>query len=833
MSLIQVEDLVSYQLRTSYLTEIADGVGERLITINDSFLSTAPFKAAGWRPNPAHIKRTHSPPIPTAIASEYFHAAPRAVGLTLEDEADEGGMLTGGGGDTLGPGSAIKRRRERRREQLEEDDSSDLSDESDDESDQRAAQQIRFAKMPVRNRAGSSPNRSSSNLRQAAAGGMPSPRAAPGTRRGSQSALETVKERARRDTVTSSEVSSENEFDASGFHKQREAARAAAKAARSHVRIAEEPAQGIDRKSSELLTAEEEDSDASDTSSRFVESVDSASILDTGDNPVVGASPGQQVVGTVPKRLLRQSTIRKPPPPPQPQVLEALPPPRPMSTIRPLRTGQPRSLLSDALKAKKTKPSMPFEKFASLSGRGDPDPLYLRVYAPFSKDPDEPFEVLIRRNLQEADGTFRPVTVVETIGLILWTYHEEKREPPIPSDKMSVNWWTLRMAEDGEVDDDFPPLERKKPLNSFTMVNNKAVRSRSASRPHDDFGLVGASEEEFVENRSQTPEFDEETAEEAHEEELTPKNTPQPENPMLPPSKPRQNPITTTAYRVNTGTPFADKPAAPTSAPAATRGQQKLLRIHILSSDAAAGQMVTLDVTTDMYLAEVLDLVCQKRQLDKNSHVLKLPGSGAVVYVDRTVSSIGNVSDLELHRRRFATDGPLTITGSPGASSPKPHIWGDSQAAAAAAGQKGKKAKGGMAMHPLAREVMKQDEMPAGGGVNYKKYVVWRRQQLRFVGMNERILAIDGEYVYIMPSSGGKATTREGGGKTTTVHFSNVVGCSVSRRHPMNFKLLVYKTTETKRYDFEARNTQEAAEIVREIKKGVSPYNKDIYESPR
>ena len=46
-------------------------------------------------------------------------------------------------------------------------------------------------------------------------------------------------------------------------------------------------------------------------------------------------------------------------------------------------------------------------------------------------------------------------------------------------------------------------------------------------------------------------------------------------------------------------------------------------------------------------------------------------------------------------------------------------------------------------------------------------------------------------------------------------------------------QLLVYKTTETKRYDFEARNTQEAAEIVREIKKGVSPYNKDIYGSPR
>lgn len=715
-------------------------------------------------------------------------------------------MLTGGGGDTLGPGSAVKRRRERRREQLEEDDSSDLSDESDDESDQRAAQQIKFAKMPVRNRAGSSPNR----LRQA--GVMSSPRAAPGARRGSQSALETVKERARRDTVTSSEVSSENEFDASGFHRQREAARSGARAAKPQVRILEEPSQGIDRKRSELLADEEDDSDMSDSSSRFAESVDSASILDTGDNPLVGAvgaSPwkGQQVVGTVPKQLLRQSTIRKPQPPSQPQVLQALPPPRPMSTIRPLSTLQPRSLLSDALKVKKTKPSMPFEKFASLSGQGDPDPLCLRIYTPFSEDSEKPFEVLIRRHLQDAEGILRPVTVAELLGLSLWTYCEEKREPPIPADKMNVNWWTLRMVEDGEVDDDFPPLERKKPLNSFTTFNNRVVRSRSASKAHDDFALVEASQAEFAENQSQTPEYDQDTVEETPEE-PTPADTPEPEAPTPPSSKPHQNPITTTTYRPKFA-PVADKPAAPpVAAPAASRGQQKLLRVHILSSDVAAGQMVTLDVTTDMYLAEVLDQVCQKRQIDKNSHVLKLPASGAVVYVDRTVSSIGNVSDLELHRRRFATDGPLTITGSPSGSSPKMHVWGNESAAQLQ--QRGKKSgrvgagvvgMGGMMMmsastpHPLAREVMMGGGGQDGGDVNGgndKRYVVWRRQQLRFVGMNERILAIEGEYVCIMPSSGGKPT-REGGigggGKTTTVHFSNVVGCSVSRRHPMNFKV--------------------------------------------
>ncbi|KAI1020128.1 hypothetical protein LB503_006521 [Fusarium chuoi] len=192
-------------------------------------------------------------------------------------------------------------------------------------------------------------------------------------------------------------------------------------------------------------------------------------------------------------------------------------------------------------------------------------------------------------------------------------------------------------------------------------------------------------------------------------------------------------------------------------------------------------------------------MVCRKRQLDKANHVLKLPGSGAVVMLDRPVSSIGNVSDLELYRRRFATDGPLTITGSPGSSSPKMLPLAE------------------QAMQKRTRESLKQDEL---SNASYKKYTVWRKQPMRIVGMSERILVIDGEYIHIMPASGGKAL-HDGSGKTTTVHFSNVVGCKVLRKHPTNVKLVVYKATESKRYDFEARSALEAAEIVEELKKGM------------
>ena len=769
ITLLTIHSLVLYQLRTSYLNDIADGVGERLFTLNENFLNSAPFKSAGWRTNPALIKRTHSPPIPTAVASEYFQA-PRLTGLTLEDEGEEGALFSGAP-ETSGPSMATKRRR--RREQMEEEDSSDLSDESDDEPDQRAAQQIKFAKMPVRNRSGSSPLQSS-NLRQTTT--LSSPR--PAARRGSQSALETVKERARRDTVTSSEVSSENEFDASGFHRHREAARAAAaRAAKLSVKLNTEPTEGIKRQGSDLLEEEEDDdSDASDMSSAFIESIDSASILDAVKNPL-NASLRDQVVGTPPREFTRRSTIRRSAMPAPLQIsIGELPPPRPMSTIRPLSMIQPKSLLSAALKAKKTKPALPFDHFASLSGQGDPNPIVLRIYAPFSKKPSVPFEVLIRRTVHQGEGGDRAVTVADLIGLSLWRYNDEKLEPPLPSDKLNVNWWMLRMVEeDGEIDDDFPPLDRKKQLTSFTTMNNKAMRARPGSKVYDIFAVVQASPDEFEENQRITPQFEQEAAGEEDDKDPTPRSTPRPDAALLPPSQPRENPLLNTAYRPST-TMYADVPQSTQPANVSSRGEKRLLRIHIHSSDIAPGQMITLDVSTETWLAEVLDIACRKRQLDKANHVLKLPNSGTVVLLDRTVASLGNVTDLDLHRRRFATDGPL-MTGSLSSSSPRPLLFSDNSS-----WTKTKKSKL-LGTHPLAKEVLKQDEL--GVGSNYKKYTVWRKQPMRL--LSEKLFAIDGEYIHIMPASGGKLA--DGDGKSTTVHFSNVVGCKVSRKHPTNFKV--------------------------------------------
>ena len=123
-----------------------------------------------------------------------------------------------------------------------------------------------------------------------------------------------------------------------------------------------------------------------------------------------------------------------------------------------------------------------------------------------------------------------------------------------------------------------------------------------------------------------TPQFEQEEVIAGSDGETTPRNTPRAHATMLPLAEPRENPVLNHTYRSGTSM-FADmpQPAQPASAQNTMRGEKRLLRIHIHSADVAPGQMITLDVTTDTWLAEVLDTACRKRQLDKANHVLKLP----------------------------------------------------------------------------------------------------------------------------------------------------------------------------------------------------------------
>src|SRR5207244_2318786 len=98
--------------------------------------------------------------------------------------------------------------------------------------------------------------------------------------------IEAIKERARRDTVTSSEMSSENEIDSAVFQKKKVNPHRAAKA--SHLL-----AQRIQEDERERLEALDEgnESDDSTLSSEFSGTADSASLLGEADDPLDSSPP--------------------------------------------------------------------------------------------------------------------------------------------------------------------------------------------------------------------------------------------------------------------------------------------------------------------------------------------------------------------------------------------------------------------------------------------------------------------------------------------------------------------------------------------------------------
>jgi hypothetical protein len=633
-------------------------------------------------------------------------------------------------------------------------------------------------------------------------------------------AIETIKERARRDTVTSSEMSSENELDNLTFQKKKVTQHRAAK--NSHLL-----AQRTQEDERERLEALDEgrESDSS-LSSEFSGTADSASLLGEGDG--LESSPAARITNMPIMSQFAQTSPKKQPRQAVP-TLQALPPPRPISFVPPV------SALTQALRAKEQRPSNPLQRFAALSATSEAqvNPIYIKVYCPFSKKPSKALELL----LVKFDDKGEAVTVSEAIGFALWRYQEEKMEPPLTPEKCNVNYWVLRMYDDGEIDDEFPPLTRNKPIINFASNNNKPMRPRAREKPWDEFGLVPATEREIMENEKITPQYSREAAAAlASQKSGSESQKRQPPKPMAARAKSFRNPITgpsfaPTATRKDTST-LADAPSIQSSHSASRTGAAKTITVHFTDENLNTKQ-APIECTTDTYIAEIFDKVCRDFQLDKALYVLRVSGSTTVAPIDRTVEALGARDKLDLVRRRFVGDGVFGLSGSPGSSSPNAPLI-ISTGGAPKKTKKGDRAAAAISGHGLLHPLAKQD--PAALSLTqtyYRRYPVLRKQPMSFASSTSRILALDSEYMHIMP---GETTTtgtnnklfEQQTAKTTTIHYSSIVGTKVNKKHPRTFRVIVFKERETKRYDFEAQTTSDASEIVKEIKAGVERFQDGI-----
>lgn len=176
-----------------------------------------------------------------------------------------------------------------------------------------------------------------------------------------------------------------------------------------------------------------------------------------------------------------------------PAVLHALPPP-----IRPLSQIQPSSVLTQLLKAKEMEIENPMEEYQQFSGQGELAPITLKLYIPYTKS-STPFQVVIKR-LPKQDSL--DTTVAQAIGFALYKYIEEKKEPALADEQCDINHWVLRMVDDGEPDEDFPPLERSKPITTYIAQGGRRTGRGGAGgravKLEGEFALVEATSEQCM-----------------------------------------------------------------------------------------------------------------------------------------------------------------------------------------------------------------------------------------------------------------------------------------------------------------------------------------------
>jgi len=337
------------------------------------------------------------------------------------------------------------------------------------------------------------------------------------------------------------------------------------------------------------LSPSGDDSEASESSADFAEAVGSAAT-----NTILGFDIDEK----------KRSSPQKPVPHREPSTGHF----NPIPLITTNHVQAPVSALTALIKAKERNSQEEnhlAELYASFSGKGDLKPLHLKIFRPTSEEPMKPIDVVVRQD----------ATVAETIGFSLYRYWEEGRKPPLKKEECDANVWTLRIMEDvGVVDDDFPALERIRPISRFQF---------------DMFALVEATPEQIKQNMIETP-----------TRVLKSPSLAAPTTPSIGVSTPAIVPSQTPGARPGAGIRRAS-----------ATGKGVLLRIRLYPYVEEGAQSTMLEVTSDNYLSEVLDLICKKLHLDKQLYVLRLPGTSIMVPPSRRVESLQGRTELELIKK--------------------------------------------------------------------------------------------------------------------------------------------------------------------------------------
>ncbi|BGP03012.1 Component of a membrane-bound complex containing the Tor2p kinase [Rhodotorula toruloides] len=302
---------------------------------------------------------------------------------------------------------------------------------------------------------------------------------------------------------------------------------------------------------------------------------------------------------------------------------------------RPLPSGQ-KSALSLLLSSASTASSKPYNPFSRLyqsciSRSPGPDPLTLNLalYFPFSSRPSQPLKIRVKRD----------VTVEEVIGAGLWAYWEDEgRKPKLDGESIGVKpgeaeegrettRWNLRIVEeDGEVDEDFPALDRMRNVSAFSFTEFAIVRA-TGQQIEDN-----AAKQASIVRRPSRILSTGPTATASGAPSRRHSNVPTPHGPG-------------TATPVPTAKNGADIIEPSTCADGSALAVPVELKVEVMLQYEERSEM-EVQVPSDMYIADLLDHICKRISPIPPPHprncalVVRLSDGDIVAPLDRTVASL-------------------------------------------------------------------------------------------------------------------------------------------------------------------------------------------------
>ena len=320
------------------------------------------------------------------------------------------------------------------------------------------------------------------------------------------------------------------------------------------------------------------------------------------------------------------------------------------------------SALSALIAEKATGPENPFAEYSFVSGKGESKSITLCVYLPHSDSPYTPISLVVRPDALTDD----------VIGYILYDYVEKKRKPELDEAAYDLSEWVILIAEDdGEIEDDLPAVDRTSNIGRVSFDQFALCRATPSQAKQNDIDRtrMGRSKpdlETLRKKKEATKATNENANVTAQLSENTIVTTASIPNEILETSPivhgiPEENLSQTFTTHLMSAQPQNQPDAStvavpvPSSKATLTKATMPMtplkdFRIKLMTNEEVSAT-TSITVYAEMFIGDVLELVCRKRKLDPNGYMLTIADSNLIVSNDTTVESMKGITDLTLIKK--------------------------------------------------------------------------------------------------------------------------------------------------------------------------------------